>query len=784
MNHLINYIIRWRVFCLISVAVITFLAFGQLSKLQVDNSNESFFHNSDDTRLRLETFKQTFGNDDFIFILLDNKQPVTSDTLKRVDQLVEELKRQVPYLSGITWIGNVETINGEQDGISIEPLIPDYQQSPEQMSRLLDQITNDPYYRDRLISPHGNVLGILIEFENYPEAGLNPRKESPPIVESIVANYQDLSPHIVGAPVMSYRVDADTEQEGPIWMAIALTGMVVLLAFITRSFIGVIVPITTVFLAIIWTLALVALFGFRLNLLTIMVPTLLLCVGIGDTMHVVADFRQHYLKGQSAPDALRSTLKIISKPLILTTVTTVAGYMAFIFTDLVPLQELGIQAAIGATIALVLTYFYAIPLLSFTRVKAARPSDKAKTDISSRFLSLTCKAVLTYPKTILGLFTAAILVSAFGMSQLKIETALIHDLPESDPLRQSFEFVDDNMGGSMSMEFILNTGEIDGVKDPAVIMDIERLQEFLNGHPLIIQTSSFLDQLKQINRALHMNRPEYYALPDSKEKIAEYLFLYEAGGGKLLDQFVSFSYDTARIQARTRALKLGDIKTLEADVNQFVSNTMPDRKIEATGTLSLFSAVADYLAIGQAFSFLYAFVAIAIVMSLALRSVKLGVLAMVPNVLPVFFALGLMGITGAEINMIMVTLAPLILGVSVDDTIHFFTRYQQHFAQHKNYRQAYLHTIATVGRVLLFTTIIISAGFLGFSYSKYDGPFVFAFISVFAYSTALFSDLLLTPLLFSIFKPLGPGIPDQVDGKTDRALESLAFISSTRLQQE
>lgn len=783
MKTIINAILRYRVLCLVMVAIITALAFPQLSKLEIDNSNESFFQQNDQTKVRLEEFKETFGNDDFIFILIDTKQPIQTQHLNRIKELVRELNDKVPYLDKITWIGNVESITGQQDTISIKPLIDNFNLSQQEMQQLRDSIITDPAYHDRLIAKDGNTVGILLEFINYPGDSVNPRKETPPIVEQVVVNYPDLTTYIVGAPVMSYQIDADTAQEGPIWLLIALIAMACVLAFTTRSVIGVVIPLITVFIAIIWTMALVAIFGFKLNMLIIMLPTLLLCVGIGDTMHVIAEFRHFYLQGTTPHEAIQKTLAIIYKPLILTTVTTAVGYLSFVFTDLIPLKELGFQAALGAFIALLVTFIFALPLLSFTRLKPSNKTivvdgkTKRSKDFFDRSLILMCKMVLLYPKSIIIGFTIAILLAVFGLTQLKIETAFIHDLPTTDPLRQSFEFVDERMGGSMSIEFMVKTHKEDGVKELATIADIEKLQHYLNSHPMIMQTSSFLDQLKQMNRAVHENQQDFYKLPLSQAQVAEYLLLYESGGGKLLDQFVSFSFDMARIQARTKSLKLTDIQKLENDVNHFVQQQMPNRIIEATGGLSILSAVADYLAWGQLFSFTYAFIAIAIVMSLALRSIKLGLIAMVPNLLPILFSLGLMGLTGAKLNMIMVTLAPLILGVSIDDTIHFFSRYQYYFKKYGCYKEAYLHTVSSVGRVLFFTTLVISAGFIGFAYTKYDGPFIFALISIFAYSTALVTDFLVTPLLFSIFKPLGAETQDnQLSDKA--SLEQLVINHS------
>lgn len=768
MEMLFSYLIRYRWLNIALVILVTVLSATQLSKLQIDNSNEAFFVTDDPTKNRFDQFKATFGNDDFVFILVDVKNVFEVETLNRLRIFTDRLEKETPHLLDLTWIGNVEWIEGVSGGIVIEELIKDTNIGSRELAKLRDKATNDPLYRDRLVSSDAHSVGILMEFENYPEIGIDPRKDVPPVIIKLVNEFSDLDTFVAGGPIMDYVMDIKTAEEAPRWLGAALLGMLFVLTLTTRSLIGVIVPALTVVLSVIWVMGVVALVGYKLNLFVILVPTLMLCVGIGDTMHVVAELKQNMVAGTNTKVALTHTLRLVSKPILLTTITTTVGFLAFIMVDLVPLRELGIQAAIGVFSAFFITYFFAVPVLSFSSHASKGRATKttlATPDIFDRLLE-GCANNVSNNKLLYGLaFLLLTVIALIGITKLEIETNTIQDLPKQDDLRKAFEYIDENMGGSMSMEFVIDTGVENGIKDKALLQAVDKLQAFLNDHPLVTQTSSVLDQIKQMNRAVHENDSTYYTLPSSTNQVAEYLLLYESGGGTQLEKYVSFTYDQMRVQARTQSMALAQVRTLSKDMNDFVKAEFGDDvEVYATGGLATFERLADLVKIGQGRSFMFAFVAISLIMMITLRSFQLGIIAMIPNVLPVAFALGAMGWAGAQLNIIALVLAPMIIGVAVDDTVHFFVRYRRHFDELGNYDLAYKATMRTVGRPLLFTTMVLVAGFSGFAISDFTGPKNFSWASGVAFSSAILTDFLLVPVLLSWLKPMGA--PKAYDQKT------------------
>lgn len=774
-NWAFNTLIRLRVLLLIIVAGITVMTGLQIPNMTVDNSNDSFFRTTDETKIWLEKFRETFGNDDFLLFMVEVDDAFDAATLYRVAELVERIEVDGPYVRTATWIGNAEKILGVEDGISIDTLFPHQDFDALDLEAIAQNALAEPLYAGRLVSLDRKTLAIILDFTEYPTDVIDPRKETPPALYTIRDAFPDLKIYVAGGPIVDYELDEATFEEAPKWFALAVFGMVLTLLITTRNAAGVIVPSLTVILSVVWTLGFMHLLGFSLSIVAAMVPVVLLCVGIGDTMHVVAELRQNLADGMKRHEALVHTLGLVSAPIFLTTLTTSAGFLAFLATDLQPLREIGMQTAMGVWIAFILTYIFAVPILAFGKqdvdVVLRRVTED---DFFARILRGTAAFVMRRPVFIVVTFVICTGASIFGITQLRIETNSIQDLPTTHPLRVTYAAVDEKLGGSMSMELMIDSGRPDGIKDLAFMQEVDDLQTFLRSQPFVQRTLSIVDQLKQTNRALHKNDPAYYTLPISTNQVAEYLLLYESGGGAQLDQYVSFTYDMARVQIQTDTITLTETEVLRDAIEGYLAETGSTLTVQVTGTLTLFSRLGELIAEGQAESSFFALVAVSIIMMIMLRSVPLGMIAMIPNVLPVFFALGAMGLYSGKFNTIGVVVAPMILGVAVDDTVHFFVRYRRYFDQLGSYDKAYKETMRTVGRPLMFTTLVLLGGFAGFSIAMFESVRIFAWAIYIAFLTALLSDFLLAPVLLKWIRPLGPSVEER------KALEAAAATAHVK----
>jgi len=327
-----------------------------------------------------------------------------------------------------------------------------------------------------------------------------------------------------------------------------------------------------------------------------------------------------------------------------------------------------------------------------------------------------------------------------------------------EPLRQTMDIIDERLGAAFSLEYLLDTGRESGVKDPEFMKKLDELMLLAEAHPLVTKSVSVTSILKKMRRALHGNDPDYYALPDSRDAMAQYLFLYESSGGATLDRLVGFTYDQARLTLKVKSLNTAQAREISQFMHGKIDELFSGEEVNIikAGGMRYYLALTDILFEGQRNSFIAALSAITLVMIIVLRSVKLGLISMIPNVVPVFVTMGFMGLVGWYLDVITISFAAVIIGVSVDDTIHFFTRFKKEFTTSRSYEYALKNTLKSVGRPLTFTTMILIIGNGVFLFSCLLGFFKLGLLFGVAFLWALTADFFFSPALILILKPLGP----------------------------
>jgi predicted RND superfamily exporter protein len=533
-----------------------------------------------------------------------------------------------------------------------------------------------------------------------------------------------------------------------------------------RSLRDVAAPMLTIFLSVLWTLGLTELLGYKLNLFIIMVPVLLCCAGIGDSMHIIELFRQNLARGMGRGAALRAAMGRAGWPCLITSVTTAAGFISFQSSDIPPFREMGVYAALGTMVAYALSFLVCLVIYGPRRAEPAqspesRESQAAgpvlKKDAFARFLGAVADFDLAHPRAILIAAALLMALSVVGYLRIVTETDTIRMFSPQVPLRQAYDFVDRAMGGAMSVELLLDSGTAEGARDPEFLLKAEELQNFLDRRPEVTKTASLLNIIKKINQALHGGGPESYALPRGREAAAQCLWLYETSNGRDLDKLMSFDGRYARLTAKTASLDTQGVRALtEAAYAKAAEIFQDPGAVSATGSLEWTRSMNDLQVSGQRGTFLSAFVTISLVMCLALRSIRLGLLSMIPNVFPVMLTLGFVGAAGLYMDMPLMSFSPVIIGLVVDDTTHFLYGFRGSFLSLGTYREALRSTLMTVGRPMLFTTGTLVCGFLILPLSQITGVAKFGGLACLAFLLAILADLMLMPAVLLAFKPLGP----------------------------
>jgi predicted RND superfamily exporter protein len=503
---------------------------------------------------------------------------------------------------------------------------------------------------------------------------------------------------------------------------------------------------------VVWTFALAAVFGWPMTGLAAMLPTLLVSIGICDSVHVIADYQQELEGGTPHPDAVARSLERVAVPIMLTTLTNVAAFIAFGGAPLKPINQLGVLAAVGILLAAGLSLVLAPALLATGgALRQARPAEQGEGRLD-RMLQSAVGFAMARPRSVALAFLAATVLAVGAAHRVEPQTKTVESFPRGAPLRLSYELMDQRMKGAMAVEIVLTAPKPDGVRELDFLNRMAALQARIATHPMVTETRSLADVVARTNQALHGDDPAWNRLPAAAEQAAQYLFLYETSGGKSLERLMSFDGSQARLTVRTRSLDSRDLRELEAFIDREAATTLaPDTRIEAAGNFALVVALCDLIVQGEMLSFGLALAAVALLLLAILRSVRLSLIALVPNVLPVVFAFGLMGLLGIPLHLPLMMLAPVVIGVAVDDNVHFFAHFKRHLGELGNQPAALRATVRHIGRALLFNSSVLFMGFGAFVFSQSTDLSEFGLVAAFAFLCALVSDLLLVPALLTLF---------------------------------
>jgi len=584
------------------------------------------------------------------------------------------------------------------------------------------------------------------------------------------------------------------------------SGVIALILLLTfRSFLAAIAPIVVVQISVFMCIGLIGLIGWKLDMSFGSAPTLLTAIGVAHSVHILSEFRTQYRLLGDRRASLVKTLYLVGAPCLLTSLTTAVGFGAMTTAPIMSISHSGVYNAFGVMAAFVMSLTLLMALLSMGRRELAGiaavlgvaigfvlPGAEASTAIASlsavalagvfgvlvlqlferkspaestskggvrvkRALAALARFVVRNRRGVLVGFGGLALVSIVGMSRLVVDSNWLDDFSSDVPLKAIVERVDTVMGGTSNIIYLFDSGEPDGIKNPEVLREMDRLQQIGNQHSIVRKSYSLVDILKDLNQAFHADDPAYHAIPETRQLVAQYLLLYEMSGGEQAEEYVSTDYRRASVEFRLALEPTSKTAALvEAIDEELADGEFEASTVSLTGIGALWIKLLDYIVSSQVRSFLTAFGVIAVMMVLIFRSLGTGLISMVPNLAPVFFTIGIMGWAGIPLDYSKVMIAAVAIGIAVDDTIHLVLRYRHEFLVHGSYADALEASLSDVGRALMITSLALVCGFLVLTLSVLDSQAMFGVLLATTIIVALLADFFLMPALVLTFKPFGP----------------------------
>jgi|GEM_PF-45441 len=858
-------IVKFRLFIIIFLVILFIFSLIGLPKIKLDNSIEGWFLDKAQIAIDKKQFEKTFGNSDYVALLIEANDVFSPKILKLLRNLGDDLKNEVPYADKVISLSDIEFGSAYDDYISFDNLVPDdIPENPDEIEVIRKKAFSKKNFVNKIFSDDCRQTWLLLRLYPFPDnwekraeevQGIskqiineyfkNPDKDIDYIIQALIeelneklakkdiylnyenfSNYKELmqndykiikkipifntfinektylknkknlfkkikklinneiqkqtdSPNnrvgiktlqiinkekykdpdysikASGMPIFAYEDLQFGAKESSILTLIAIIVSIIILVIFLRSVRGIIIPLITTICSITFVFGIMGHLGIKLNATIMSVPVFLgFAVSIGYSIHIFNLWKREFIKNGDRKKAVYYTIKETGWPIFFTALTTIGSLISFSFISLVPLRWLGLTSA-AIIFSVYLTVMLLTPaLLSYGKNKIKTDAEKKDKFWSDKYFNLFGEWVLKHSKAIIIIYAIISVVFTIGMFKTEVNLNTKKTYGMRVPYINRLNYIaKTKIGSFLSYDLTIKFNKQDSIKDPEILKKFEVFTESVKSLKNTKKISSLLDIIKDMNQLFHVNKNEYYKIPDDKLMISQLLLLYESSGGSEAEEWVDNDYTTLRLMVEMEEM---DTKEIINDLDYLKKKgkkIFPDAKITITGSMPEFAALNQYISAGQIKSFLIALCVIMILMMIVFKSIKIGLIGMIPNITPAIIVGGIMGFLRIPIDFVTVTMVPMILGLAVDDTIHFISHVRLEYLKTGEYKESILKTFRIVGKALFMTSFIIIGAFSVYFTSRINMFINMAIFLSAGIGSALISDYLVTPILIKWTKP-------------------------------
>jgi len=765
---------------LLTLLVVAGLA-ANLRKITIDVASEGLLHKDDPARLDYNAYRDQFGLDERIIIGINAPDVFNEEVLKKIQMLHKDLENEVPYVDDITSLINARNTRGEAEQLVVEDLLEPWPQSKEELKAIKNRALQNPLYRNMLLSEDGTFTAIIIQLDAFSSTGLEKdilegfddeqtlsgkgnsgqkyltdkeNSEAVDAVKKVIARHKssELTLYLTGSSVVTDLMRRAMRKDMLKFIRLVVATIALFLILIFRRISGVVLPLLGVILSVVCTFGLMALTGTPIKMPTQILPSFLLAVGVGASVHLLTIFFRRFDETGDKENALAYALGHSGLAIMMTSLTTAAGLGSFATAYIAPIADLGRFAALGVLISLVFTLALLPALLALLPLRRKKPPIAGKSPLMDRLLRSNAAFSVKYAKSILWVSAVMIIISLLSASGLRFSHNQLEWFPESDPTRKSTEAIDKAMNGSISMEVVVNTGQENGLHDPKLLNALDELcieLETIKGDGYFVGKAWSLPTiLKEINKALNENRAEFYTIPRERDLIAQELLLFENSGSDDLEDVVDSKFSKTRVTIKLPWVDAMKYEELISVVKKLFERKLGDSAaITVTGISPIMGKAFSASIRSAAKSYFIAFGVITMLMILLIGNVRIGLVSMIPNILPILAVTALMMPFRLPLDMFTMLVGSIAIGLAVDNTIHFIHNFNRYYGQTGNAHEAVLRTFITTGRAMLTASIVLSLGFFVYMFAYMNHVSNFGLLTGLAIIIALLADFFLTPAL-------------------------------------
>jgi uncharacterized protein len=767
---------------LFSLLVIAF-PISNVPKITMDTSTEGFLHEEDPMLIKYEKFKEQFGRDERILIAIENDHIFSIPFLTKLKKLHKELEENVPYLDEVTSLVNVRNTRGEKDQLIVEDLLENFPQSQADADKIKKIAIDNTFYKDLFLSRDGKITTIMIEtkafvsdkqesvdemFSDF-DAPVDMQEDRKPLsdeqnaeivkkVKEIVDKYnsQDFKIYYAGSASVMDALKSMMKEDMQKFTRVTIGIILVFLFIIFRRVSATIYPLVVIVLALLTTVGSMAYFGVAFKLPTQIVPSLLIAVSVGATVHVLSIFFDKFNESKDKKSAVSFTLEHSGLAIAMTGITTAIGIASFAGSEVAPIADMGKFASLGVLISLFLTLTLLPALLMITPMKP-KPVDKKHwlDHVMERFSYFPTH----HPKSVVVVSLLLVVISIILATNIRLSHHPLEWFPKDDPNYVGTHYIDKNLYGSLTLEVVADTKEQNGWQNPKRLQALEslnkELEKYDDGKIFIGKIMSLDTIVKESNKALHENNESFYTIPSDQALVSQELLLFENSGSDDLEDVVDSQFSKLRVTVKVPWVDSIASEDMLAHVKKRYSEVFKDQDVIVTGIIPLLVHTFTQAIRSSVESYIIAFTLIAITMMFIMGNARLGLISMIPNLTPVIIGLSLMYIYNIPLDMFTLLIGSIAIGLAVDDTIHFMHNFKRYYLKTGDAIAAVEKTFYTTGKAMVITTIVLSLGFYAYMFGKMESVQNFGFLTGSVIILALIADLLLAPALMVLIAKRG-----------------------------
>ena len=729
----------------VSLTAIIDIHTGQL-RLHIDPSANRLLSENQSAKKFYDHTREIFGSDETLIITLTAEDVFTQDVIDRIRRITTRIEK-IPAVHHVVSLANAPDIRSIGDDLDISPFMASLDDGSATLEDIRRRVLGNRAYAGSLVSTDSEATALIVYFNDisdrdYISGGIHEQ------IRNILKEERDgYRIFMSGSPyfkvAMVNLLLEDLIRTPPLITVL----LAVILAIALRTFVGVFVPLVTVAVGVILTLGTIAGLGYSLSMISVLVPPLLMILGLSYSVHVVTEYHQERREHADSCSALNRTLEHMILPVLLTGLTTIAGFVALMANPITAIREFGIFSVIGVVYITLLSITFTPAMMSLLDRKSGKwgAAGQSGTDSGfSRFVEWIARFDLDYRRRIFIGFGIVFLVALAGMTNIRVSTESITNFAKGSDVRNGFEVTNAKLGGANPFYIVIEGDYSDTFKEPANLERIRELQDWLQKQPEVGGTVSLADYVMLVNQAFNGNDPAFYRIPDNKRLITQLLFLSSTED---LERIVDSRYRTTNIVVRSNVINSERMSALIERINRKLAEFPKHLSAVVTGNPVLIGETLTNIITGQARSVGLALVFVYVILSIMFMSQRIGLVALLPNIIPIVVYFGSLGIFDISLNPSTSLIAPMVLGIAIDDTIHYFSRFNREVRRYADDRKATLLAMKSVGRPVTLTSVCLCLGFLVLLTSDLRMQIQVGVMASYALAIAWLSDFLLTPAL-------------------------------------